>query len=100
MRKGLSLTTASPGMSETPPMSSRGSKSGRAFLRSRDTPVVWIPEANEDLLEARAWYDNIRPQLGEHFALAVDATKNIGTAVTDLSFKSRKAVHLVPIWIN
>jgi toxin ParE1/3/4 len=37
-------------------------------------PVVWIPEANEDLLEARAWYDNIRPQLGEHFALAVEAT--------------------------
>ena len=37
-------------------------------------PVVWIPEANEDLLEARAWYDNIRPQLGERFALAVEAT--------------------------
>jgi hypothetical protein len=26
-------------------------------------PVVWIPEANEDLLDARAWYDNIRPQV-------------------------------------
>ncbi|MGH9822909.1 MAG: type II toxin-antitoxin system RelE/ParE family toxin [Blastocatellia bacterium] len=37
-------------------------------------PVVWIPEANEDLLEARAWYDKIRPELGERFALAVDAT--------------------------
>lgn len=37
-------------------------------------PVVWIPEANEDLLDARAWYYNIRPQLGEHFALAVEAT--------------------------
>ena len=37
-------------------------------------PVVWIPEANEDLLEARAWYDNIRPELGDHFALAVEAT--------------------------
>ena len=37
-------------------------------------PVVWTPEANEDLLDARAWYDNIRPQLGERFALAVDAT--------------------------
>ena len=37
-------------------------------------PVVWIPEANEDLLDARAWYDNIRPQLDERFALAVDAT--------------------------
>ena len=40
-------------------------------------PVVWIPEANEDLLEARAWYDNIRPELGERFALAVEAT--VGT---------------------
>ena len=37
-------------------------------------PVVWTLEANEDLLDARAWYDNIRPQLGERFALAVDAT--------------------------
>ncbi len=37
-------------------------------------PVVWTPEANEDLLEARAWYDNVRPHLGERFALAVDDT--------------------------
>lgn len=37
-------------------------------------PVVWIPEANEDLLEARAWYDNMRLGLGERFALAVEAT--------------------------
>jgi plasmid stabilization system protein ParE len=37
-------------------------------------PVVWTQEANEDLLEARAWYDNIRPELGERFALAVEAT--------------------------
>jgi toxin ParE1/3/4 len=37
-------------------------------------PVVWIPEANEDLLAARAWYDNIRPQLGERFVLVVEAT--------------------------
>ena len=37
-------------------------------------PVVWIPQASEDLLEARAWYDNMRPGLGERFALAVDAT--------------------------
>jgi len=37
-------------------------------------PVVWTPEANEDLLEARAWYDNIRPERGERFALAVEAT--------------------------
>jgi plasmid stabilization system protein ParE len=37
-------------------------------------PIVWIPEANEDLQDARAWYDNIRPALGERFALAVEAT--------------------------
>ncbi len=40
-------------------------------------PVVWIPEANEDLLDARAWYDNIRLQLGERFALAVEATVEV-----------------------
>jgi len=37
-------------------------------------PVVWLPEANADLEEARAWYDNMRPELGERFALAVEAT--------------------------
>jgi plasmid stabilization system protein ParE len=37
-------------------------------------PVVWTPEANEDLLKARAGYDNVRPQLGERFAQAVQAT--------------------------
>jgi plasmid stabilization system protein ParE len=37
-------------------------------------PVVWIPEAKEDLLDARAWYDNISPELGERFALTVEAT--------------------------
>ena len=36
--------------------------------------VVWMPEANEDLLEARAWYDNIRPELGKRFASAVETT--------------------------
>ena len=37
-------------------------------------PVAWIPEANEDLLDARGWYDNIRPELGQRFALAIEAT--------------------------
>jgi plasmid stabilization system protein ParE len=37
-------------------------------------PVVWTPDANEDLLEARAWYDNIHTELGERFAEAVEAT--------------------------
>ncbi|HWZ83213.1 MAG TPA: type II toxin-antitoxin system RelE/ParE family toxin [Terriglobales bacterium] len=36
-------------------------------------PVVWTPEANEDLLDARAWYDRIRSKLGERFAQAVEA---------------------------
>ena len=36
-------------------------------------PVVWLPEADADVKEARAWYDNVRPALGEQFALAVDA---------------------------
>ncbi len=37
-------------------------------------PVVWLPEADADLLEARAWYDRISTDLGERFALAVEAT--------------------------
>jgi hypothetical protein len=37
-------------------------------------PVVWIPEAEADLREAKAWYDAQRPGLGERFALAVVAT--------------------------
>jgi len=37
-------------------------------------PVVWLPEASADLKEARAWYENIRPELGERFALAVERT--------------------------
>ena len=35
-------------------------------------PVFWTPEANQDLLDARTWYDNVRPELGERFALAVE----------------------------
>jgi len=40
-------------------------------------PVVWTPESDADLGEARAWYNNIRPELGEHFALAVEATVEV-----------------------
>jgi len=36
-------------------------------------PVVWTPEAAADLKETQAWYGNIRPELGERFALAVEA---------------------------
>jgi plasmid stabilization system protein ParE len=37
-------------------------------------PVVWIPEADADLTEARKWYEDIRRELGQRFALAVEAT--------------------------
>ena len=50
-----------------------GASQGGSFQEAVTPPVVWIPEANEDLQEARTWYDNIRPGLGERFALAVEA---------------------------
>jgi plasmid stabilization system protein ParE len=37
-------------------------------------PVVWLPEADADAKEARAWYEHVRPELGEQFAVAVDET--------------------------
>ena len=37
-------------------------------------PVVWLPEADAELREARSWYNNVRVQLGERFALAIEAT--------------------------
>ena len=36
-------------------------------------PVVWLPEGEAELRRARAWYDNIRPELGDRFALEVEA---------------------------
>ncbi len=33
-----------------------------------------MPEAAAELQQARAWYDEIRPDLGERFAMAVEAT--------------------------
>jgi plasmid stabilization system protein ParE len=50
-----------------------GASQGGSFQEAVTPPVVWTPEANEDLLETRAWYDNIGPALGERFALAVEA---------------------------
>ena len=35
-------------------------------------PIVWLPEADAELQEARAWYDDIRHELGERFARAVE----------------------------
>lgn len=40
-------------------------------------PVVWIPEADADLREARTWYDDIHADLGMRFALAVDAAVEV-----------------------
>ncbi len=37
-------------------------------------PVFWLSEADADLKDARAWYDNVRTELGERFAYAVDET--------------------------
>jgi plasmid stabilization system protein ParE len=37
-------------------------------------PVVWLPEADADLKQARAWYNNVRSALGERFAYAVEET--------------------------
>ena len=36
-------------------------------------PVVWMSEATAELRQARARYDDIRPGLGEGFAVAVQA---------------------------
>jgi toxin ParE1/3/4 len=35
-----------------------------------------MPEADADLQEARRWYADVRPELGERFALAVETTVN------------------------
>ena len=35
-------------------------------------PVVWLPEADAEVREARAWYDEIRVELGNRFAVAVE----------------------------
>jgi len=37
-------------------------------------PVVWLREAEAELRHARDWYDAIRPDLGDRFALAVEET--------------------------
>lgn len=37
-------------------------------------PVVWLSEAIAELKEARGWYDDIRPELGNRFARAIQTT--------------------------
>jgi hypothetical protein len=44
-------------------------------------PVVWLPEADAELKEALARYENIRPELGQRFAEAVvDTVQRIADA--------------------
>ncbi len=40
-------------------------------------PAVWIPDAEQDAADARAWYDSINPDLGMRFASALDASVNL-----------------------
>jgi hypothetical protein len=48
-------------------------------------PVVWLPEAQAELMEAHEHYNAVRPELGERFANAVvEAAEAI--AVTPLRF--------------
>jgi plasmid stabilization system protein ParE len=37
-------------------------------------PLVWLPEADAELREAQARYENIRPELAQRFAEAVEDT--------------------------
>jgi plasmid stabilization system protein ParE len=36
--------------------------------------VFWIPEADAEVKDARSWYQSIRPELGQQFARAIEAT--------------------------
>jgi hypothetical protein len=48
-------------------------------------PVVWLPEAQAELMEALEHYNAVRPELGERFANAVVETAE-AIAVTPLRF--------------
>ena len=51
-----------------------GASQSRPAQEGVTLPVFWLPEAQADLREAKAWYEDQRPGLGEQFALAVVAT--------------------------
>ncbi len=54
-------------------------------------PVVWLQEADADLKDARAWYDNVRSELGERFAHAVeDTVETIAESPLQFSIVHRK----------
>jgi plasmid stabilization system protein ParE len=50
-------------------------------------PAVWIPEADADLKEVLAWYEDIHPDLGVRFAPDVDAAVEVITR-TPLAFQT------------
>jgi plasmid stabilization system protein ParE len=37
-------------------------------------PLVWLAEADAESKHARAWYEEIRPELAERFARAIEST--------------------------
>jgi len=58
----------------------------RSLARPKTLSVVWLPEADAELQEARAWYDDIRPALAERFAGAVEtAIEEIAEADDSIS---------------
>ncbi len=59
---------------KTLPASCRGSKSKLPPEKTVTLPVVWLPEAQAELMEALAHYDAVRPELGERLANAVVET--------------------------
>ena len=69
-----------------------GASQGKSVQKTVTLSVVWLPEADAELQEARAWYDDIRPELGERFARAVEtAIEEIaeGLNLESSSWKSR-----------
>jgi hypothetical protein len=55
-------------------MSSLGNKSGRVYSRNCDAVGRLDTRSERGFAGSAGRYDNIRPELGERFALAVDAT--------------------------
>ena len=59
-------------------------------------PVVWLPEAQAELMEAVARYDAIRPELGERFANAVVETAEAIAATPVPTTQTRLPVRSKP----
>lgn len=67
-------------------------------------PVVWLPEADAELKKAVAWYAEIRRELGDRFARAVDeaveaiASNPLHFAIVE-KVRRRAGVHRFPYGI-